>query len=157
MGDWVVEMPDLSWKNESAPREVIIKDGSTGKVRGRINVSVPDDSAYGQMTGAFCGPTEQSVLATGHAVATYSIPSGALLASFPADTWRDPSARHHNRASVACSPTAKRVAILSGTRLTLHDLKASLAYTYGVNGEHLFNLQNSYGALQRHRVSSFTC
>lgn len=122
-GDWAVEMPNISFQDESAPREVLIKDGASGKIRGKISVPIPDDIAFGQMTGAFCGATKRFILASGHSVAGYALPSGALLASFPADTWRDPAALDHNRASVACSPMARRVAVLSGTRLTLHALK----------------------------------
>ena len=122
-GQWVLELPNLSFQDESAPREVLIEDGNNGKRLGKIDVPVPDDVAYGGMSGAFCGSTPRFILASGHGVAAYAIPSGALLASFPTDTWRDPASPNPDRAFVVCSPTAKRVAIVSGTRLTFHDLK----------------------------------
>jgi len=122
-GRWVVELPDLSFQDAAAPRQVLIKDGKSGAVRGRIDVPVPDDVAYGQMSGAFCGDTGHFVLAGGHALGVYAIPSGTLLENFPIDWWRDPAARDPNRATVACSADAHRIAILSGTRLTLDTLK----------------------------------
>ena len=122
-GDWVVQLPDKTFEDESTAREVLIKDGASGKKLGKIDVPVPDDIAYGQMTGAFCGGAGRFILASGYGVAGYAIPSGALVASFPPDTWSDPAALDHNYVSVACSPTAGRVAILSGTRLTLHAMK----------------------------------
>lgn len=122
-GEWVVEMPNITFLPESAPRKVLIKDGANGRLLGSISVPVSDDVAYGQMTGAFCGTGKRFILAAGHSVAAYDIPSGALLANFPADTWRDPSGPDHNRESAACSPAGTRVAILSGTRLTIHTIK----------------------------------
>lgn len=121
-GAWAVEFPNLSF-NESAPKEVLIKDGASGEARGKLDVQVPDDEMYGQMSGAFCGTTGRFVAASGRDSAVYAIPSGKLLASFPAATWRDASADDTDPVSVACSPRGTRVAILSGTRLTFHDMK----------------------------------
>jgi hypothetical protein len=122
-GNWVVVLPDISFLGDDASPQVLIKDAATGKTLGAINVPVPDDIAYGQMTGAFCGFTNRFIVASGHGDAAYAIPSGALLAAFPSDTWRDPSTANQDQVTVACSPTASRVAILSGTHLTLHVLK----------------------------------
>ena len=121
-GNWVVKVPDASFEDDSTPRGVFIKDAS-GKTRGSIDVPVPDEVADGQMSGAFCGDTNRFILYSGDAIAAYAIPSGALLTSFPVDTWRDPAAPGNSPAHVYCSPAAGRVAILSGTRLTLHPFR----------------------------------
>jgi hypothetical protein len=122
-GKWAVEFPDLSF-NEKAPKEVLLKDGSNAQPRGKLNLDSPltDDDLYGSMSGAFCGNTGRLVVARGKAVALYSIPSGNLLANFPVSSWRDPKVDDMNVPTVACSPTGTRVAILSGSRLTFHDL-----------------------------------
>jgi hypothetical protein len=61
-------------------------------------------------------------MASKHAVAAYLLHSGKLLASFPEQTWKDASTGDDVPA-VACSPAGTRVAILSGARVTFHDLK----------------------------------
>jgi hypothetical protein len=123
-GKWVVEFPDHSF-NESAPKEVLLKDGANGQARGKLNLDSPltDDDLYGSMEGAFCGNADRFVAARTQSVALYSIPSGKLLTNFPVSSWRDPKADDSAVATVACSPTGTRVAILSGSRLTFHDLK----------------------------------
>jgi hypothetical protein len=123
-GRWVVEFPDRSF-NETAPKEVLLKDGTNGQTRGKLNLDSPltDDDLYGSMSGAFCGNTGRVVVARGTSVALYSIPSGNLLANFPVSSWRDPKVDDRDVATLACSPTGTRVAILSGSRLTFHDLK----------------------------------
>jgi hypothetical protein len=123
-GKWVVEFPDRSF-NEKAPKEVLFKDGSNAQPRGKLNLDSPltDDDLYGSITGAFCGNTGRFVVAREQSVALYSIPSGNLLASFPVSSWREPNADNRDVPTVACSPTGTRVAILSGSRLTFHDLR----------------------------------
>jgi hypothetical protein len=123
-GAWVVDFPDRNW-NESAPKDVLIKDGTNGHTRGKLNLDsqLTDDDLYGSMTGAFCGNTVRFVVARQQSVSLYSIPSGNLLANFPVSSWRDPKVDDMNVATIACSPTGNRVAILSGSRLTFHDLK----------------------------------
>ncbi|MGA1983444.1 MAG: hypothetical protein ABSG84_13385 [Acidobacteriaceae bacterium] len=122
-GAWAVEFPNLSW-DESASRDFLLKDGKTGRTLGKLDIHLPDSELFGDMIyGAFCGATPRFIVAGDHSVAAYALPSGKLLASFPASTWKDASAEDTAFASVACSPAGTRVAILSGTRLTFHDLK----------------------------------
>jgi len=122
-GKWVVDFPDRNW-NESAPRDALLKDGTSAQTRGKLNFDPPvsDDESYGTMSGAFCGTTGRFVAARAQSVALYSIPGGNLLVSFPVSSWRDPKADEMEVPTVACSPTGTRVAILSGSRLTFHDL-----------------------------------
>jgi hypothetical protein len=121
-GAWVVEFPDRSW-NESAPRDVLVKDGASGRPRGQLDVQPADAETHGEMTGAFCGTTGRFVLGRGRGVAVFAIPSGTVLSSFSAASWRDASMKDTDQVSVACASTGTRVAILSGARLTVHDLK----------------------------------
>jgi hypothetical protein len=121
-GAWVIEFPDLSF-DETAPKDVLVKDGANGQTRGKLDLQVADDEVYGSMNGAFCGTTGRFVVGRGRGVAMYDVRSGALLASFPATSWRDATATNTDSVEVACSSTGTRVAILSGTRLTIHDLK----------------------------------
>jgi hypothetical protein len=121
-GAWVVEFPNRTW-NESAPKDVLVKDGATAAIRGKLALEIADDETHDAVTGTFCGATGWFVLARHGSVAVYSIPSGSLLVEFPPAAWRDTSANRDDRARVACSPTGTRVAILAGTRLTIHDLQ----------------------------------
>jgi hypothetical protein len=125
-GKWVVEFPDLSF-NEKPPKEVLLKDGTNGQTRTKfklyIGANEMNAEIYGTMTGAFCGTTDRFILARSRDVAVYGIPSGEPLANFPPSSWRDPKADDTDRPTVACSPNGTRVAILSGSRLTFHDLK----------------------------------
>jgi hypothetical protein len=121
-GAWVVQFPNLSW-DESSSKDVILKNGANGQRIGKLDAQVPDDELYGGMNGAFCGTTGRFIMVDRRAVAAYALPSGKLLANFPPETWRDTSAKDVAPASVACSPTGTRVAILSGARLTFHSLK----------------------------------
>jgi hypothetical protein len=123
-GAWAVDFPNLSW-DESAPKEVLLKDGANGQIRGKLNLDLPvaDDEIYGSMGGAFCGTTGRFVLARARSVALYAVPSGKLLVSFPEASWRDANADTSDQIPVACSPDGTRVAILSVARLSFHDLK----------------------------------
>lgn len=121
-GAWEVEFPNLDW-DESASKDVLLKNGKTGLTLGKLDYTVADSEIYGSLTGAFCGSTDRFIMVSDQAVAAYILPSGKLLASFPAPAWRDASAKDIASASVACSPAGTRVAILSGARLTFHDLK----------------------------------
>jgi hypothetical protein len=53
----------------------------------------------------------------------YAIPSGALLASLPAGSWQDIRAAQDNRVRTACSSNGNRIGVLSGKRLTIHELR----------------------------------
>lgn len=121
-GAWVVEFPDRSY-DESASKDVLLKEGATGKTHGKLDAFVEDYEANGSMQGAFCGKTGRFILGRGKAVEVFAIPSGRLLASFPVASWRGANADETDPVTVACSPTGTRVAILSGSRLTVHDLR----------------------------------
>jgi hypothetical protein len=122
-GAWVIEFPNRSF-NESAPKDVIVKDGATAAIRGRLDAKLEDAEAYaGLVDGAFCGTTGRFVLARQSSVAMYAIPSGALLANLPAGSWQDTSAAPDNRVRAACSSNGNRIAVLSGKRLTIHELR----------------------------------
>lgn len=121
-GTWEIEFPNLSW-DDSGSKSVLVKNGKTGVTLGKLNVQLPDDELYGEINGAFCGNTPRFITATDEAVTAYTLPSGKLLATFPASTWQDASAKDSGPATIACSPAGTLVAILSGTRLTFHDLK----------------------------------
>jgi hypothetical protein len=100
---------------------MLIKDGADGKTIGKLDFKVPADDTYGVgLTGAFCGITGRFVLSSGHEVTVYALPSGKRLVTLPASSWQDPLG---GLSTVACSPTGTRVAILSGSRLTVHALK----------------------------------
>jgi len=122
-GAWVVELPNRTF-NESAPKDVVVKDGATAAIRGRLEAQIEDREAYaGIVDGAFCGTTGRFVLARHGSVAVYSIPSGSLLANLPAVSWQDTSAASDDRVHAACSSNGDRIAVLSGNRLTIHELR----------------------------------
>jgi hypothetical protein len=121
-GAWVVEFPNLSIGQP--PWEVIIKNGSNGKVVGNLDVQISDDDGkWGWARSAFCGTSGKFIAATIDSVQAFEIPSGKKIAEFPEATWQDPDpAKTDLAVTVACSSDAKRVAIRSGARLTLHHL-----------------------------------
>lgn len=111
----VIEFPDRSW-NESATRDVIIKDRRTGAGIGKLNLQIQEDETYGSVRGALCGTTSRFVVGRGRAVTVHTIPDRALL------SWQDKTADAASPVEVACSSNGTHVAVLSGTRLTLHDV-----------------------------------
>ncbi len=125
-GAWMIEFPNL-WA-ESLPNDLLIKDGRSGQTRGKF-VGVQEEPNEGggtpQHGGAFCGAMGRFVLWLNGRIAVYGIPAGNLLVSFPAQTWQDPNNKSGDPASaaIACSSNGRRVAVLSGSRLTFHDLK----------------------------------
>lgn len=121
-GAWVVELPDRSF-NESASSDVLVVQGPTGKRVGKLDVQVEEQETHGGMHGALCGVTGRFVLASAGRAAAYLIPSGVLIAGFPPSTWPVRNVSDADPTLVACSSDGKRVAIFSGARLTLHDLK----------------------------------
>jgi outer membrane protein assembly factor BamB len=120
-GAWVVEFPDQRFAD--APKDVTIKDGENGRVLGKLDLQITDDQAKQRWLGAFCGTSGKFVAASGDIVGVFRIPSGKKIASFPVGSWRDTSAQDYPTLAVACSSNGKRVAIRSGVRLTLHNLK----------------------------------
>lgn len=121
-GAWVVEFP-TSWIGQP-PWEVIIKNGSNGKVVGNLDIQIgEDDSKWDSARSAFCGTSGKFIAATVDSVQAFEIPSGKKLAEFRTTTWQDPDAvKTDPTVTVACSSDAKHVAIRSGARLTLHNL-----------------------------------
>jgi hypothetical protein len=120
-GAWSVEFPNLLFGD--TPKEAVIKNGINGEVVGKLDLQMTDDEFTSEWGGAFCGESERFVAVAVDAVRAYELPSGRQIAVFPPDSWRDPEAKGDWGASVACSSDGKRVAIRSGGRLALHDLK----------------------------------
>jgi len=103
-----------------------MKDGTKGKAVGKLDLPASATNAVlnGPLRGAFCGTTARFIAAIPNAVLAFEIPSGKPITSFPVEGWQDTKAKKdYPSAAVACSANGKRVAIRSGTRLTLHDLK----------------------------------
>jgi len=121
-GAWVVEFPS-AWIGQP-PYEVIIKNGGGGKVVGNLDIQISEDDAkWDWARSAFCGTSGKFIAATIDSVQAFEIPSGKKIAEFPTAIWQDPDAMKTDpTVTVACSPDAKRVAIRSGARLTLHHL-----------------------------------
>jgi hypothetical protein len=125
-GAWVVEFPNTMYSDP--PKEVIFENGRRGEVTGKLEVQMADDKeleSWSWARGAFCGTSGSFVAAASNTVQLFAIPSGKRLADFPITTWQDDAdpAKTDSTAIVGCSVDGKRVAIRSGKRLTLHDLK----------------------------------
>jgi hypothetical protein len=120
-GAWEIQFPNLSW-DESSSTHVLLKNGANGRTIGMFNVHVLENEQNGSLGGVFCGASARFIMVSDHAVTAYILPSRKLLANIPAQTWRASSGDSYG-ASVACSTDGTRVAILSGGRLTFHDLK----------------------------------
>jgi hypothetical protein len=73
--------------------------------------------------GTFCGTSGSFVTAVDDTVYFFQIPTGMKLASFAPATWRDAKAQADSSVSIACTDDGKRIAIRSGTRLTVQDVK----------------------------------
>jgi hypothetical protein len=120
-GAWDVEFPHPLL--EDAPQDVTIANRG-GEVVGKLDLQITDDKenwAWGR--GAFCGTLGKFIASTKDSVQAFEIPSGKRIASFAIETWRAKNPTDATVTPVACSATGKRVAIRSGERLTLHDLK----------------------------------
>ena len=123
-GAWIVEFPFQAYVDqENWAKEVTIKDGEDGRVLGKLDLQLTDDPANAMWWGAFCGASGRFVAASNDAVMVFQIPSGKRIARFPANDWRDADAKGYRDVAVACSWDGKRVAIRSGARLTLRDVK----------------------------------
>ena len=124
-GAWIVELPNPILDNE--PREAIIRSGRSGQTIGKLDLHIPDGeqgARWDWARGAFCGRRGMFVTGTYDTVQAFEIPSGKKIADFPVHAWRDPSvAKGDHTVVVACSSDGKRVAIRSGNRLTLHNLR----------------------------------
>ena len=124
-GRWAVEYPNTI--ADGVPREVVIKNGRSGEEVGKLELQMADDNeleSWAWARGTFCGMSGRFVAAASNTVQVFAIPSGKRLADFPIKTWQDTDpTKTDSTAIVGCSFNGKRVAIRSGTRLTLHDLK----------------------------------
>ena len=122
-GAWVVDFPNPLY--EGVPRNVLIKNGRSGEVVGKLDLRIKDAEeslAWGR--GAFCGTSGKFIAATNNTVQAFEIPSGKRVADFPTTTWQDADAiKTDPMVTVACSFNGKRVAIRSGAQLTLHVVK----------------------------------
>lgn len=121
-GRWVV---DLSLDDESA---AVIKSGETGKIIGHLQIDdIDEDRQFYRWDWAevgFCGKTGKIVISNQETVLVFQLPSGLPIKQFPTKSWRGADFKGvHPGVAVACSPDGKRVAIRSGQRLTLHDLR----------------------------------
>jgi hypothetical protein len=123
-GAWVVEFPNTIYGD--VPKEVIIKNGRSEEVVGKLELQIADDEqleSWSWARGAFCGTSGKFVAAANNTVQVFAMPSGKKVADFPVAAWQDADPTKTDPISiVGCSFNGKRVAIRSGTRLTLHDL-----------------------------------
>lgn len=125
-GVWVIEFPNTLYGD--APKEVIIKNGISGEVVRKLELQIADEKErelWAWARGTFCGTSGRFVAAANNTVQVFALPSGKKLADFPLKTWQDDAdpTRTDTAAIAGCSSNGKRVAIRSGTRLTLHDLR----------------------------------
>lgn len=121
-GAWIVEFPNLLYGD--APREITIKNGLGGQAAGKLDLEITDEKENWVWRAAFCGTSGRFIAATYDTVQAFEIPSGRKITDFPEDTWKDAKAINTDHTvNVSCSSNGKRVAIRSGTRLTLHHLK----------------------------------
>jgi hypothetical protein len=120
-GAWVIEFPNPDYGSEE--KELPILNGMDGERIGKLELSLTDEEANWWWQGAFCGGSGRFIAAGPDEVFAFEVPSGTKLASFPPESWKDPNTKTKTTADVACSPTGNRVAIRSGARLTIHDLK----------------------------------
>lgn len=121
-GRWVVEFPSLG-RDESAPADVVVRNGRTAAVLGRLDAQFKDEEIYGRLSGAFCGTSGKVAMARIRDVAVFDMASGQLLAEIPAASWRGPDSYADAPPRVACSFDGRHVAIASGRRVTLHELQ----------------------------------
>ncbi len=122
-GAWVVEFPNFAYYDDPS-RDVTIKDGMNGSQVGKLDLEIPEGEENWGWRGAFCGKSGRFIAATYDTVQAFEIPSGKKIVEFPPATWQDVNAlKADPTVTVACSPNGKRVAIRSGGRLTLHQLK----------------------------------
>lgn len=118
-GLWVVDFPTPSYDERT---DVPILNGMNGQPVGKLDLALPDDESDSRWRGAFCGSSGKFIAGSPDEVLAFEIPSGKKLASFPPNSWKDPKVEDKIVPAVACSPSAKRVAIRHGDRLTFHDL-----------------------------------
>jgi hypothetical protein len=120
-GAWNVDFPATTYTDPG--NEITIRHGDDGRAAGKLDIPVTEEQAGVPWPGAFCGNTGKFVTAIGDTVYVFRIPSGRKIETFAAESWRDPSAQDFPMTSLACSIDGKRLAIGSGARLTVRNLK----------------------------------
>jgi hypothetical protein len=122
-GAWVVELAGYLHARERLETTVI--NGLDGKILGKLDLDI-SDVLNTSWSGAFCGTSARFLAWNPEGVLAFDLRSRKQIASIPTETWRDSSLTANPNLppmAVGCSRTGKRVAIRSGARLTLHDLK----------------------------------
>jgi hypothetical protein len=119
-GKWIVDYPNPSYGDDGT--DAHIRDGITGQTIANVDLRITDDEVGMWWTGAFCGNTGRFVASGPDKVFVFEIPSGTIIATMTLDKWKDTKVTEKGIAGVACSPNGKRIAIRSGSRLTIHDL-----------------------------------
>jgi hypothetical protein len=119
-GKWIVDYPNPSYGDDGT--DAHIRDGITGQTIANIDLRITDDEVSMWWFGDFCGNTGRFVASGPDRVFVFEIPSGTIIATITLDKWKDTKVTEKGVAEVACSPNGKRIAIRSGSRLTIHDL-----------------------------------
>jgi hypothetical protein len=119
-GKWIVEYPNPNFGDDG--NDAHIRDGISGLTVADVDLRTTNDEAAIGWTGAFCGTMGRFVASGPDNVFVFEVPSGTRIATIPLETWKDPKVTEKRVASVACSPDGKRVAIRSGSRLTIHHI-----------------------------------
>lgn len=117
-GAWIIEFPNQEYVD--ATKDVVIKNGMNGKQVGKLDLQLPKEKENWGWRVAYCGKTKRVVAATLDTTQMFELPSGRKIVEFPSASWQDTSALYTDpTVSVACNAEGNRVAIRSGTRLTL--------------------------------------
>lgn len=122
-GAWVVELAGYLQGRERLETTVI--GGSDGKILGKFDLNISDVLNI-SWSGVFCGTSGRFIAWNPDSVLAFDLRSRKRIASIPTETWRDKNllaSPNLPPMAVGCSWTGKLVAIRSGARLTLHDLK----------------------------------
>jgi hypothetical protein len=119
-GKWIVDYPNPSYGDDGT--DAHIRDGITGQTIANVDLRMTDDEVNMWWTGGFCGTMGRFVASGPDKVFVFEIPLGTIIATIPLDKWKDPKMTEKDVARVACSANGKRIAIRSGSRLTIHDL-----------------------------------
>ena len=118
-GKWIVELAGYLHGYERPDTTVI--DGIGKKPLGNLDLKIRNQPAV-SWSGVFCGTSDRMIAWDHDSVLVFDLPSRKQITSIPVETWRDKNVADPNMC-VGCSWNGKRVAIRSGGRLTLHDLK----------------------------------
>lgn len=119
-GKWIVELAGYLHGYERLDTTVI--DGLGGKSLGNLDLKMRNQPAV-SWSGVFCGTSGRLIAWDHNSVLAFDLPSRKQITSIPVETWRDGNEEASPNMSVGCSWDGRQVAIRSGGRLTLHDLK----------------------------------